>query len=93
MQTNNDYEILRIKNDVNGNPRYVVHFMAFVQDFAYNYDISISEKYSIAITRTKKYGGKKYHNKQYGGGIVFTSYSPEIEINKIINDIGENNAN
>ena len=47
--------------------------MAFVQDFAYNYDISISEKYSIAITRTKKYGGKKYHNKQYGGGIVFTS--------------------
>ena len=93
MRTNNDYEITRINGDINGNPRYVVHFMAFVQDLAYNYDISISEKYSMARARTKKYGGKKYHNKQYGGGIVFSSYSPEIEINKIINEIGGNNAN
>ena len=93
MQTNNNYEIIRINNDVNGNPRYVVHFMAFILDI--DNSLSIPEQYNIALSRTKKYGGKKYHNKQYGGGIAFTFYSPEIEINKIIDILigKKNNAN
>ena len=31
--------------------------------------------YSTALYNAKKIGGKKFHNKQYGGGIVFQSYN------------------
>lgn len=64
----------RVNSDINGNPRYVIHFLAFVQDLR-NTDISVMDKYKIAVKRANKIGGRKYHNKQYGGGIVFQSYS------------------
>ena len=53
----------RITNDGNGNPRYVIHFTV------------INSNYIEALILAKKIGGKKYHTKQYGGGIVFQSYS------------------
>lgn len=57
----------RINNDVNGNPRYVIHFLNLLKD---------GEKgYETALKRAKKIGGRKFHNKQYGGGIVFQSYN------------------
>lgn len=31
--------------------------------------------YISAIKKAKTIGGKKFHNKQYGGGIVFQSYN------------------
>jgi hypothetical protein len=66
----------RINNDTNGNPRYVCHFLNLLTDIeSNNYDISVSEQYNIALQRAKKIGGKKFHNKQYGGGIVFQSYN------------------
>jgi hypothetical protein len=66
----------RINNDTNGNPRYVCHFPNLLTDIeSNNYDISVSEQYNIALQRAKKIGGKKFHNKQYGGGIVFQSYN------------------
>lgn len=52
----------RINNDVNGNPRYVVHFL------------QIAESYERALFLSRKMGGRKFHNKQYGGGIAFQSY-------------------
>lgn len=51
-----------ITNDGNGNPRYVIHFTV------------INSNYIEALILAKKIGGKKYHTKQYGGGIVFQSY-------------------
>jgi hypothetical protein len=78
----------RVNNDVNGNPRYVCHFLRLLTDEeSNNYDISLDEKYSIALLRAKKIGGRKFHNKQYGGGIVFQSYNiqeTEEAINKTI---------
>jgi hypothetical protein len=66
----------RINNDINGNPRYVCHFLNLLTDIeSNNYDISVSEQYNMALQRAKKIGGKKFHNKQYGGGIVFQSYN------------------
>ena len=60
----------RISNDVNGNPRYVCHYL------------NIADSYSEAIVKAHKIGGRKFHNKQYGGGIVFQSYSlPELQKN------------
>jgi hypothetical protein len=53
----------RIKNDVNGNPRYVIHFL------------SIADTYTDALIKARKLGGRKFHNKQYGGGIVFSTYN------------------
>ena len=56
-------DLTKINRDTNGNPRYVVHFLTIDRD------------YETAIKKAKAIGGKKYHNKQYGGGIVFQSYN------------------
>ena len=66
-------DFTRINNDVNGNPRYVCHFLNLVTDA--ERPQRIQEKYNLALQRAKNMGGKKYHNKTYGGGIVFQSYN------------------
>ena len=86
-------EFTRINNDTNGNPRYVCHFLNLLSDKEQN-EIrantsnvfnSVSNMYSEAIFKAKKIGGKKYHNKQYGGGIVFQSYNIHKTENDILN--------
>jgi hypothetical protein len=56
-------DFTKIKHDVNGNPRHVCHFLQFSTD------------YETALSIAKPLGGKKFHNKQYGGGIVFQEYT------------------
>lgn len=80
--TNKQIEFTRVNNDVNGNPRYVCHFLELITDEdrkaaeANKSDIfSISTLYNIAVKKANKIGGRKYHNKKYGGGIVFQSYN------------------
>lgn len=77
----------RIKNDVNGNPRYVIHFLA-LDVYGYQSSLQLTERYELAIKLAKtKTCGRKYHNKSYGGGIVFQSYSlPDLSktLNKLI---------
>jgi len=78
-------EFTRINNDTNGNPRYVVHFLELINDKDYEIaefkkDIfngisKASQLYKIATKKANKLGGKKYHTKSYGGGIVFQSYN------------------
>lgn len=82
----NEYEALRINKDVNGNPRYVVHFTAFItrEDEMAQKVYDISALYIVALTRAKKIGGKKYHTKSYGGGIVFQSYNLQADMDKIV---------
>jgi hypothetical protein len=89
--TTSKIEFTRVNNDVNGNPRYVCHFLALVNDAdrakadklestVKPHQFSISHLYDIAVRKSHKIGGRKFHNKQYGGGIVFQSYSlPELE--------------
>jgi hypothetical protein len=74
-------EFKRIDNDVNGNPRYVTHFLNIPLDA----DVSISERYALACKKANKIGGKKYHTKAFGGGIVFQSYN----LDTLIKDIEE----
>ena len=59
-------DFTRINNDVNGNPRYVLHYRALC---------SMNDGYDAALNIVRDYGGRKFHNKQYGGGIVFQEYS------------------
>jgi hypothetical protein len=61
----------RVKNDVNGNPRYVCHFTA------------LGATYAQACANANKIGGRKYTAKWFGGGIVFTSYSLDELINEM----------
>ena len=64
----------RVNNDVNGNPRYVFHFLELAYD------------YNEALKIAKKIGGKKFHNKQFGGGIVIQSYNLKKDI-ELINEL------
>ena len=71
--------ITRIKNDVNGNPRRVIHFLAFITpaDRKSSPAYGLGGWYELALIRARKLGGKKFHNRQYGGGIVFQAYSDD----------------
>jgi len=78
-------EFTRINNDVNGNPRYVCHYSNFLtqsekeQRYQEGLNVwqtshSVSMWYLLAVNRSHKIGGRKYHTKRYGSGIVFQSY-------------------
>lgn len=79
--TNGTISWTRVKHDSNGNPRYVCHFLDLLTEGEKNATgedwIDISTKYAIALHRARQIGGRKFHNKQYGGGIVFQSYNLE----------------
>jgi hypothetical protein len=74
----------RVNSDVNGNPRFAVHFLQ-CKPSSYNSGNLIND-YNNTCKLMNKIGGRKFNNKQFGGGIVFSSYClPEIE--KDINDL------
>ena len=79
IESGESLSFTRIKNDVNGNPRYVVHFLSLNTreelDRTGEQWIGVNDKYEIALKRARSIGGRKFHNKQYGGGIVFQCYS------------------
>jgi len=59
----------QVNNDVNGNPRFVVHFLELLKNGESGYE--------TALNRARKIGGRKFHNKQYGGGVVFSAVNTE----------------
>ncbi len=88
MKTHNG---TRVNNDGFGNPRYVWHFL----DFTNNADserahnevahgvFALGRLKEIAVKKAHKIGGKPYLGRDFGGGIVFTTYSPEVVQEKI----------
>lgn len=72
----------RINNDTNGNPRFVVHFLNCLPETARA--LQFSDKYPAAVRAMNAIGGRKYHTRAYGGGIVFQSYS----VDELARDIG-----
>lgn len=88
-------EFTRIKNDVNGNPRYVVHFFALLTDKEQQ-EIrakakpleAITDMYNFAARKANKIGGKKYRGKDFGGGIVFQSYNIK-DTERAINELNK----
>lgn len=77
-------EFTRIKNDTNGNPRYVCHFLNIPLNESEKAN-NLSDNYKTAVKKANKIGGRKYHNKQYGGGIVFQSYNIAETEKQILN--------
>jgi hypothetical protein len=64
----------RARNDVNGNPRYICHFLN-LDVHGWESNIGLSERYALACKLANSIGGRKHHTKSYGGGIVFQSHS------------------
>jgi hypothetical protein len=67
----------RITNDTNGNPRYVAHFLSLEPEGTTG---DISARYARVCEAANKVGGRRYHNRSYGGGIAFVSYNPAKEL-------------
>ena len=65
-------ECFRINNDVNGNPRYVVHFLSFGTDY------SAAQK-----TAKRAVGASVYRARWFGGGLVFQSYNIDGDLKEI----------
>jgi hypothetical protein len=43
----------------------------------------MAETYERALYLSRQLGGRKFHNKQYGGGIAFQSYNTEYLAERI----------
>jgi len=72
----NTITFTRINNDGNGNPRYVCHYLHLLStEYKVNTLIDFRADYAIACKHANTIGGRKWNNKQYGGGIVFSTYS------------------
>ena len=82
-------EYTRVSNDVNGNPRYVFHFLDFVNDDDKQEAKRISNGFhiinlkDIAVEKSREIGGKVYRGKDFGGGIVLQSYNIAETIREI----------
>lgn len=81
-------ETYRIDNDVNGNPRYCIHFLALLRDG----ESSQADAMSIARKRANNLGGMPYRGRKFCGMFVFKSYNldalkREIEEEKEKEDI------
>lgn len=85
-----DYK--RVNNDINGNPRYVFHWLNFLSRQEWH-DIVKKCKYipaneigyKKALKKSRAIGGKKYRGKDFGGGIVLQSYNISATIEQIKN--------
>ncbi len=95
-----DIEAYRVENDINGNPRYVIHFLQLVnkseQEEVHKSTVLLQEKYpnqwissvdqmfALALKKAKKVGGQVYRAKWFGGGIVFQSYNIKDHIEQAL---------
>ena len=62
-ETINGIDFYRVNNCVNGNPRYVFHYLELDND------------YNKAHKKALKIGASKYRGKWFGGGFVIQSYN------------------
>ena len=66
-------DFTKVNHDSNGNPRYVIHYLAFSEVITDKSNVYTD--YAEVLKWCNSRGGKKFHNKQYGGGIAFQTYN------------------
>lgn len=66
-------DFTRVNSDSNGNPRYVIHYLQCMPECYEQLDQR--DRYRATTKLMNTIGGRRFHNKQYGGGIVFQSYN------------------
>lgn len=76
----------RTTNDAYGNPRYVIHFLAFISldEVCNTLRGDIDGQYKLAHKRALKLGYSKYRGKAFGGCFVGQSYNLENDAERII---------
>lgn len=77
------------------NGKAVIHFLSALTESDHeqceqlaenNGDIfSVNTKYAYALSKAKKFGGRKFHNKKFGGGIAFESDQELKDFLKTVN--------
>ena len=82
-------DFTRVNSDSYGNPRYVLHFLQCEPESWKDYNLTLSERYARTVKLVNQIHGRKFHNKQYGGGIVFQTYSIPSTIKQIERVISE----
>jgi len=70
------HSFYRVNNDVYGNPRYVIHWLAF------------GDNYDTAKGVANSLGFRVYRGKDFGGGFVCQSYNLENTAENIIEKRG-----
>ena len=70
-ETVSGIDFFRVNSDINGNSRYVVHYLSIPVDES----VSVWDRYDEALKKARTIGGRKYTAKWFGGGIVFQSCS------------------
>lgn len=73
----------RVRSDSNGNPRYAIHYTNFC--LLESEEVSICADYAnvVHIAKSVMPGSRKFHNRQYGGGIVIQSYNIHDEVDRV----------
>ena len=79
---NIDIEVFRIDNCINGNPRYVVHFLPFADGLPDCQDIG-SKYAAVCKLFNNAIHGRKYTAKWFGGGVVFSSYNISDDLTRV----------
>jgi hypothetical protein len=95
-----DITVYKVENDINGNPRYVIHFLDLLTEkehdeisdetiklkikYPNQFISSIDPMVEKAVEKSRKIGGKKYRAKWFGGGVVFQSYSIKDDLEAVI---------
>lgn len=69
------YTVVRLDNDVNGNPRYYISAFELKNYLGVSYDV-------LEVVR-KKVGAKVYRGKKYGAGYVFASYNLDADVERM----------
>lgn len=87
-----DIQFTRIKNDINGNPRYVCHFLT-LDIHGHASGIGVLDRYALAVKLANTIGGRKFSNKQFGGGIVFQSHALQELVSAINRVTGKQYTN
>lgn len=84
----NEVTVDRINNDVNGNPRYVLHFTNVSHELKVQLGETVKDfdMYVMSLAAAGR-GFKKYHNKQYGGGICFQSYNVQSDLDYLESNV------
>jgi len=85
MQNDNKISFTKVNHDVNGNPRYVTHFLNLLDA-----EYAMPGRFGDALYNAHKIGGAKYRAKWYGGGIVFSTYSLDALVREINEATGRN---
>lgn len=86
-----DVAIYRAKQDANGNPRWIVWFASFdnlepERVEGELYDVHY-DRWLNNVAEALGGGARRYRGNDFGGGVVFQSYAPEVDVDRALDTV------